>query len=138
MENTQTQSPSRSQNDPGGMATQSPGDRGYPAPEEQDGAKGTDPGYAAKLHETADAGIDRAAEGLEKAANQLRTRAEDGAVPEKVGVRVADGLDRTSQYLRDHEAQEIWNDVERLIKEHPVQAAVSAAVAGYVVAKLVK
>ena len=95
--------------------------------------------YGAKLQETADAGIDRAADGLEKAAGQLRTRAEDGGgVQEKVGVRVADGLDKTSQYLRDHEAQEIWTDVEQFVKEHPMQAAVGAAVAGYVVAKMMK
>lgn len=95
--------------------------------------------YGAKLQETADAGIDRAADGLEKAAGQLRTRAEDGGgVQEKVGVRVADGLDKTSQYLREHEAQEIWTDVEQFVKDHPMQAAVGAAVAGYVVAKMMK
>ena len=92
-----------------------------------------------KLHESAEAGIDRAADGLEKAAVQLRSRAEDGGgVQEKVGVRVADGLDKTSQYLRDHEAQEIWTDVEQFVKDHPMQAAVGALVAGYVVAKVMK
>ena len=79
------------------------------------------------------------ADGLEKAAGQLRTRAQDGGgVQEKVGVRVADGLDKTSQYLREHEAQEIWTDVEQFVKDHPMQAAVGAAVAGYVVAKMMK
>ena len=92
-----------------------------------------------KLHESAEAGIDRAADGLEKAAVQLRSRAEDGGgVQEKVGVRVADGLDKTSQYLRDHEAQEIWTDVEQFVKDHPMQAALGALVAGYVVAKVMK
>lgn len=92
-----------------------------------------------KLHESADAGVNRAADGLEQAAVQLRERAEDGGgVQEKVGVRVADGLDKTSMYLRDHEAQEIWTDVEKFVKEHPMQAAVGAALAGYIVAKVIK
>jgi ElaB/YqjD/DUF883 family membrane-anchored ribosome-binding protein len=70
---------------------------------------------------------------------QLRERAEDGGgMQEKVGVRVADGLDKTSMYLRDHEADEIWTDVEKFVKEHPMQAAVGAAVAGYIVAKVLK
>lgn len=92
-----------------------------------------------KLHETADAGVNRAAEGLDQASSQLRDRAtEMGGVQEKLGLRVADGLDKTSGYLRDHEAQEIWTDVEKFVREHPVQAAVSAAVAGYLVAKVLK
>ncbi len=92
-----------------------------------------------KLSDSADGGVNRAAEGLEQAAVQLRERAEDGGgVQEKVGVRVADGLDKTSVYLRDHEAQEIWTDVEKFVKEHPMQAAIGAAVAGYVVAKVLK
>jgi hypothetical protein len=92
-----------------------------------------------KARESADAGVNRAAEGLEQAAVQLRERAEDGGgVQEKVGVRVADGLDKTSSYLRDHETQEIWTDVEKFVKEHPMQAAVGAAVAGYLVAKVLK
>ena len=95
--------------------------------------------YSGKLHEGADAGVNRAAEGLEKAAVQLRDRAENGGgMQEKVGVRVADSLDKTSQYLRDHEATEIWSDVERFVQQHPMQAAVGAAVAGYVVAKVLK
>ena len=61
-----------------------------------------------------------------------------GGVQEKLGVRVADGLDRTSGYLREHEAQEIMTDVENFVREHPVQAAVTAAVAGYVIAKVLK
>jgi len=94
--------------------------------------------YGSKLTETADTGIDKAAEGLEKAAVQLRSHSEDGGVQGQVGTRVADGLDKTSQYLRDHEAQEIWSDVEQFVKDHPLQAAAGAALAGYVVAKLMK
>jgi ElaB/YqjD/DUF883 family membrane-anchored ribosome-binding protein len=95
--------------------------------------------YGSKLHDGADAGVNRAAEGLEKAAVQLRDRAENGGgVQEKVGVRVADSLEKTSTYLRDHEATEIWTDVERFVQQHPIQAAVGAAVAGYVVAKVLK
>lgn len=92
-----------------------------------------------KLQDTADMGVNRAAEGLDQASTQLRERAaEMGGVQEKLGVRVADGLDKTSGYLREHEAQEIWTDVEKFVKEHPMQAAVTAAVAGYVVAKVLR
>lgn len=93
----------------------------------------------AKLQDTADMGVNRAAEGLDQASVQLRERAtEMGGVQEKLGVRMADGLDKTSGYLREHEANEIWTDVEKFVREHPMQAAVTAAVAGYVVAKVLK
>lgn len=92
-----------------------------------------------KLQDTADKGVNRAAEGIDQASTQLRDRAtEMGGVQEKVGLRLADGLDKTSVYLRDHESQEIWNDVEKFVREHPMQAAVTAAVAGYVVAKVLR
>jgi ElaB/YqjD/DUF883 family membrane-anchored ribosome-binding protein len=92
-----------------------------------------------KLHDTADMGVNRAAEGLDQASMQLRERASEmGGVQEKLGLRVADSLDKTSGYLREHEAQEIWTDVEKFVREHPMQAAVTAAVAGYVVAKVMK
>ncbi len=108
------------------------------ASEFKEAATGKAAEYGSKLTETADSGIDKAAEGLEKAAVQLRSHSEDGGVQGQVGTRVADGLDKTSQYLRDHEAQEIWSDVEQFVKDHPLQAAAGAAVAGYVVAKLMK
>jgi ElaB/YqjD/DUF883 family membrane-anchored ribosome-binding protein len=92
-----------------------------------------------KLHDTADMGVNRAAEGLDQASTQLREKASEmGGVQEKLGVRMADGLDKTSGYLREHEAQEIMTDVEKFVREHPMQAAVTAAVAGYVIAKVLK
>ena len=95
--------------------------------------------YGSKLHEQADVNIDRAADGLEKAAEEMRSRMGDkGGVQSQVGTRVADSLDKTSQYLRDHQAEDIWNDMEHFVKEHPIQAAVTAAFAGFMVARMMK
>ncbi len=95
--------------------------------------------YGTKLQDQADANIDRAADGLEKAAEQMRTRLEQkGGVQGQVGTKVADSLDKTSQYLREHEAQEIWSEVESFVKQHPMQAALGAAAAGFVLARMMK
>lgn len=95
--------------------------------------------YGNKLQGQADAGIDRAAEGLEQAAEQMRTRIDgQGGIEAQVGTKLADGLERSAGYLREHEADEIWHDVEQFVKDHPLQAAATAAFAGFVVARIMK
>lgn len=95
--------------------------------------------YSGKLQDQADAGIDKAAQGLEQAAEQMRSRMEDkGGVQAQVGTKVADSLEKTAGYLRDHEADQIWQDVEQFVKDHPLQAAATAAFAGFVVARIMK
>jgi ElaB/YqjD/DUF883 family membrane-anchored ribosome-binding protein len=92
-----------------------------------------------KMQEQADMGIDKAAGGLEKAAEQMRGRFEDqDGVQAQVGTKVADSLEKTAGYLRDHEADQIWQDVEQFVKDHPLQAAAGAAVAGFVIARVLR
>ncbi len=95
--------------------------------------------YSGKLQDQADAGIDRAAQGLEQAAEQMRSRVEgQGGIQGQVGTKMADSLEKTAGYLREHEADEIWHDVEQYVKDHPLQAAASAAVAGFLFARILK
>lgn len=92
-----------------------------------------------KATEQADAGINKAAEGLQRTAEQMRERAgEQGGVKGEVATRAADGLEKTATYLREHEATEIWTDVEAFVKEHPVQAAISALAAGFVLGRVLR
>jgi len=92
-----------------------------------------------KVEEKAEVGKEKAADGLEKAAEQMRTRLESQGGPQaQVGVKVADGMEKTAGYLRDHETAEIWSDVETFVKEHPMQAAATAAVAGFVLARILR
>lgn len=92
-----------------------------------------------KLHEQADMGIDKAAGGLESAAEQMRDRfADQDGVPAQVGGKMADGLERTAGYLREHDADQIWEDVEAFVKDHPLQSAAGAAIAGFVIARVLR
>ena len=45
---------------------------------------------------------------------------------EKAGTTVADGMEKTAQYLREHDTQQMVNDVEQFVREHPTQAVVGA------------
>lgn len=87
-----------------------------------------------------DAGMDRAASGLESAAEQVRDRlgGEGDGMRGAVGVKVADRLDRASGYLREHESREVWDDLETYIRDHPTHALIGAVAAGFVIAKVLR
>ena len=92
-----------------------------------------------KIQEQADVTRETAAGGLEKTADQMRDRlADKGGVQGQVGTKIADGLERTAVYLREHETEQIWNDVEKFVNEHPLQSAAGAAVAGFVIARVLR
>lgn len=91
-----------------------------------------------KAQDTADAGISRAASGLEKAADQMRDRMPGDGPAAQMGTKVADSLERTAGYLREHDSDQLWEDVETFVKEHPIQAAAGAAVAGFIVARMLR
>ena len=93
----------------------------------------------ARAMEAADKGREKAAEGVDTAASRLREQVEgEGGVKETVGVKVADGLERTAGYLREHETEELLNDLERFAREHPMQALGGAVVAGFLLGRVLR
>lgn len=91
-----------------------------------------------KMQEQADAGLDKAASGLQKAAEQMRERGGSEGLQGQVATKAADTMEKTAGYLRDHDTDEIWQDVESFVKEHPMQAAAGALVAGFVLGRLLR
>lgn len=78
---------------------------------------------------------ENAARGLDRAASSLHDGVGSAA---KMGHGVADGMESTASYLRDHSFGEMGNDVMALCRKHPVQALVSAAVLGFVMGRLIR
>ncbi|MCC6381518.1 MAG: hypothetical protein IT304_03370, partial [Dehalococcoidia bacterium] len=91
-----------------------------------------------KVQEQADAGLDRAASGLQKAADQMRDRAGSEGLQGQVATKAADTMEKTASYLREHDTDEIWKDMESFVKDHPMQAAAGALVAGFVLGRLLR
>lgn len=86
-----------------------------------------------------DTGMDKAAQGLESAAEKMRGRAEeDTGVRSTVEEKAADAMGKTAEYLKEHDSQELIHELEEFVKAHPIQAAAGALVAGYVLAKIVR
>jgi len=111
-------------------------------------------GFAAKASETAseakaavqervasgaDAGMNKAAEGFGTAAERLRNRAEDDeGVKSTIEAKAADAMDKTAGYLKEHDSSELVQDLEKFVKAHPIQAAVGALAAGYLLGKIAR
>jgi ElaB/YqjD/DUF883 family membrane-anchored ribosome-binding protein len=92
-----------------------------------------------RAQHTAEQGKDATASGLDTAAEQIRERVGQGdGTAAQAGTKVADNLERTAGYLREHETGEMWQDLERYVRDHPVQAAAGALVAGFFVGRMLR
>jgi ElaB/YqjD/DUF883 family membrane-anchored ribosome-binding protein len=90
-----------------------------------------------KAQEKADAGMDKAAEGMQSAAEQVREKAQArGGMTAEAGTKVADTVERGAEYLRDHDSQQLMDDLERFVRDHPMQAVAGAVVGGFILGRL--
>ena len=91
--------------------------------------------FGTTVSSTVDRQRETAARGLDRAASSLHDGVGSAA---KMGHGVADGMESTATYLRNHTFGDMGNDVMALCKKHPVQALVSAAVVGFVMGRLIR
>jgi ElaB/YqjD/DUF883 family membrane-anchored ribosome-binding protein len=56
----------------------------------------------------------------------------------KAGEKVAEGMERSATYLREHSTEDMRGDVERYVREHPMQAMAGALVAGFVLSRILR
>jgi ElaB/YqjD/DUF883 family membrane-anchored ribosome-binding protein len=77
--------------------------------------------------ETANKAVDATADKVQNTADTLRDKVEgDGGIREKAGTTVADTMEDTAGYLREHDSRDIMSDIRTYVKEHPVQTMVTA------------
>jgi hypothetical protein len=94
--------------------------------------------YAQVAQEKAEVGKERAAEGMERLAGQLRERTGEEGAAAAAGQKVADSMEKTAYYLREHEVTEIWGDLEAYVREHPMQAMAGAVFAGFLLGRMMR
>jgi ElaB/YqjD/DUF883 family membrane-anchored ribosome-binding protein len=92
-----------------------------------------------KIQEQADAGRESAGEGLGTAAEKIRQKSQeqDGMAAE-AGSKIAEGMDQTATYLKEHDTGEMVDDLERYIRQHPMQAVAGAVAAGFVIGRILR
>ena len=92
-----------------------------------------------------DAGIEKAAGGIDKLVDAIRDKGQDlgqssgatGTVG-SVATAAADRLEGASQYLHQTDADRLMADLEALIRRKPVESLLVAAGLGFVVAKALR
>jgi len=91
--------------------------------------------------DTADRQRENASSGLERAASTLHEKAENipgGPRAVQAAHRVADGMETTASYLREHDFADMGDDLIHLCKRYPVQALLSAAAFGFLLGRSVR
>jgi hypothetical protein len=88
---------------------------------------------------TADAGIDRAATGLDRAAEMLRERAgAQGGSMESMATVAADKLDAAAHYLQGKDSESVIADLEALVRRRPTESVLVALGIGFLLSKALR
>jgi ElaB/YqjD/DUF883 family membrane-anchored ribosome-binding protein len=92
-----------------------------------------------KAQQQADMGKDKAAGGMESAADKIREQAsKSDGMTAQTGTKVADSMEKTAGYLREHDTTEMLDDVEQYVKDHPMQAVAGAVIGGFVIGRILR
>jgi hypothetical protein len=103
-------------------------------------------GIAARAETRINEGMQQAADRLEDAAERL-DRLADESMAEPSGVRaragsmahdVADTVESVARYLRDQDARGLQSDLERQIRERPVQMLLVGIATGWIAGKILR
>jgi hypothetical protein len=91
--------------------------------------------------ETIDQQRENVSSGLDRAASTLHEKAADfpgGPRAVRAAHRVADGMEATASYLREHDLADMRDDVVDICRRHPVQTLISAAAFGFLLGRALR
>jgi ElaB/YqjD/DUF883 family membrane-anchored ribosome-binding protein len=94
---------------------------------------------AGQAQEKADLGIQKTADGLERAAETIRDKipGESGTMS-AAATNAADALEQGAGYLRTTDTEQLLNDLEAMVRQRPVESLLVAAGAGFVLSKALR
>lgn len=87
----------------------------------------------------ADQGVDRASEGLSTAADKLREQGQgQGGQAGHMAETAAEKLDSASGYLREHDTNQMVDDLEALVRRRPIESVLAAAGIGLLLSRIIR
>lgn len=100
----------------------------------------------AQVEDRVDEGMQRAAAGLESAAERLHSKAGSGspgsddarAKAGRAAHSTADTMESVARYLRDSDTSGLQRDLKRQVRDNPLQTLLVAVAAGWVVGKILR
>lgn len=111
---------------------------GAHADEKVDEAKSATSEVADRAKEMADGGRESAAGALDRAASSMKDRASGDGMPAMAAGKAAEGMEAAASYMKERDTSEMWDDIERYVKEHPMQAVAAAVATGIVVGRVLR
>ena len=93
---------------------------------------------AEKIGEGLEKGRKTTADTLQRTASTIRDKAADlrgGEVAAGIVERVADTVESTGAYLREHDMSDMKEDIERVVRRNPTQSLIIACVAGFLIGR---
>lgn len=87
--------------------------------------------------ERVDQGMDKAAEGVQSVAETVREKAQErGGMTKEYGTKAADVMESSATYLREADSTQILDDVEKYVRQHPMQAVAGAVIGGFLLGRI--
>jgi hypothetical protein len=96
-------------------------------------------GVAQQAEEKTDAGMQKSAEGLKKAADMTRSMTEDRSGPVgTIGSQAADVIEKGAGYLEQGDTERMIQDLEAMVRRRPMESLLIAAGAGFLLSKAMR
>lgn len=98
-------------------------------------------GVAGRLEDRANEVINRVGDGLQQAADRIEDISGGGDIAAKAGDlahSAADGMESAARYLRDNDVRSLQGDLERMVREKPLQTLLMGVAAGWLVGKILR
>lgn len=90
-----------------------------------------------RVVEATEQGLEKAAQSVHTAAEAVRERvAGRGGLPETAGEKVAERMERTATYMREHDTGTILSDAVQYVREHPKRSIIAAVVVGFILGRI--
>lgn len=84
--------------------------------------------------EKVDSAMTATGEHVERLASTVREKAPEGALGD-VATTAADALEKSGRYLQQADLQQVRSDLERMIRDHPIEALLIGFGAGFLLAR---
>ncbi len=94
---------------------------------------------ATQAEQKADAGMQKTAEGLKKAADKARSMSGDqGGSMESIGTQAAGMMEKGADYLEHSDSEQMMQDLEAFVRRRPMESLLVAAGLGFLVSRALR
>ena len=92
----------------------------------------------ARLRDTAGYRLDQAADAARRLGHRVREQGGLAGRAEPIAYRVGDSLQGAASYVRENDVRRMREDVETGVREAPIKSLAIAAVAGFVIGRMIR